>query len=430
MFPTPTGTAYFNSKHGCPKCNVIGIYSRVARRVSFPNFSAQIRTDTSFRDRCDPLHHNERSPLEDITLPNSSPFLDMIKDFPTSDSLHLLEEGVMKRCLNTWLNKSSNFMRKLTSSQKCEIDKLIIYCNKELSSDINREVRILQYIRYYKATEFRTILLYSGMVIFKDVLDNRIYTHFLKLCLAVRLCYCKTYVKQKNCLSLARKLFSEFCTNYVTIYGEDSIVSNIHNVIHIVDDVEYCGPLNDVSTYPFENYLREIKSNVAPSKEPIVQIVNRIAEITLEQKIGDFDIKKMELDISKWLPKLKYPSDESGVIIFKFIQITPNVHLSTKKCGDRWFLTKFDDLVEMKYARQIDQSYFISGSKIKYKTDFFLYPYSSHYTNIYLTNGDRADGNLFYNIRDITAKMMCLSYGNHFVFMPVLHSLDEFAIFL
>lgn len=50
----------------------------------------QLRTDSLFRNRFQEGHHQQYSVLETIPV-------DMIQDFPTSDSLHLLDLGVCKR---------------------------------------------------------------------------------------------------------------------------------------------------------------------------------------------------------------------------------------------------------------------------------------------------------------------------------------------
>lgn len=65
--------------------------------MSFPRIAIseierenELRTDEKFRDRFQPEHHLNYSILEKLKI-------DMIKGFPTSDPLHLLDLGLMKR---------------------------------------------------------------------------------------------------------------------------------------------------------------------------------------------------------------------------------------------------------------------------------------------------------------------------------------------
>lgn len=148
------GTAYFNSKHGCQKCSTIGTYFSNVRRTCFPQFDAPLRTDVDFRNRVDVLHHKENSPLENLRSPDGIPRLDMIRDFSVSDPLHLLYQGVMKFCLRIWSDGTPVYENKWSKDDKSRIDQIIYLCNKNLSSDMNRHVRTLKFIKFFKATEF------------------------------------------------------------------------------------------------------------------------------------------------------------------------------------------------------------------------------------------------------------------------------------
>lgn len=83
----------------------------------------------------------------------------------------------------------------------------------------------------------------------------------------------------------------------------------------------------------------------------------------------------------------------------------------------------------MKYAIRKNSTYFISGSAIKEKTIFFREPYSSDKTDIYVSNGDKNEMQL-YDFKNIKAKMMCLSYGDQYVFIPILHNIFEMEIYV
>lgn len=77
---------------------VQGVYSNTHRKVCYPRIAiterekeAERRTDERFRSRYQPEHHNGYSVVEKLPI-------DMIRQFPTSDSLHHLDLGIMKRC--------------------------------------------------------------------------------------------------------------------------------------------------------------------------------------------------------------------------------------------------------------------------------------------------------------------------------------------
>lgn len=88
------GTVNFNHRYGCQKCMVQGEFYRCMSFhrivVTDAERDREMRTDQRFRERYQREHHLLKSPLESLPI-------DMVKQFPVSDSLHLIDLGVMKR---------------------------------------------------------------------------------------------------------------------------------------------------------------------------------------------------------------------------------------------------------------------------------------------------------------------------------------------
>lgn len=87
-----SGVMNFNAKHGCMKCTVVGEYSHVSHTVTFQSVDCPKRNNADFREKVYGRHHKKDSPLLALNV-------DMVEDFPVSDSLHLIDLGVMKRLL-------------------------------------------------------------------------------------------------------------------------------------------------------------------------------------------------------------------------------------------------------------------------------------------------------------------------------------------
>lgn len=126
--------------------------------MSFPHTCEEKRTDTSYRNRANPGHHREFSIIEELPI-------DMVKDFITSDSLHLFHLGIMKKLLLVWLGESENFEFKWKQNDITNINRLLAKCNADMPSDVHRAVRDLNCIKFWKGTEFRSFLHYVGMVV-------------------------------------------------------------------------------------------------------------------------------------------------------------------------------------------------------------------------------------------------------------------------
>lgn len=313
-----------------------------------------------------------------------------------------------------WIKGAYGYGAKWTTNQKQQISAMLLNTNQYLPTEIHRKVRSLQDIAYWKGSEFRTVLLYVGMIVFKGYLHRDIYHHFLLLSSAVTICSSDEY---KLFLPRARKMFGEYIEDQCELYGTHSLTSNFHNLIHIVDDVERFGNLNRISTYQFENCLGQIKSKLKLYNKPLEQVSRRLIEI------ANANMTTIDLD-RKFVPSVKYnhylPND-SSLIAFKEIIIRPDVLLSNRKCGDRFFLTTEKQIVEMQYVFMQNGEYYICGIPIIDKNKFFDYPFSSNFINIFqskMTKGSVTN----YKISEFKVKLICLKNLTDYVFIPLLHS--------
>lgn len=386
-------------------------------KVCFPRIvvtaeerAEQLRTDARFRSRFQPRHHQEYSILEKLPI-------DMIRTFPTSDSLHLLDLGIMKRLLLMWIGEFKSCPRTWTNAKIIEISNLLLNCNHTKPTDIHRSVRPLKVIKHWKATEFRTILLYVGIVIFKDFLTKEEYELFVNLFCIATICSTKTY---KLFIPKAKELIVEFIEMHIDMYDEHSITSNIHLLSHMTDDVEFLGDLSTISAYPFENKLQEIKSRLKQCNRPLQQIARRIHELSMSNL-------NVSWNLSENFPKLSHPlfspSDPNN-IIFQKIELKKKSILSSvnQNKKDRWFLTKQNHIVQFDSVIKTNNIYMIRGNSLKNKQNFFDKPFASQYLNIFSSDGEKNESSL-YELNNIKAKLFSIPYKDRFVFMPLLHTM-------
>lgn len=180
------GTVNFNHYHGCAKCTTIGKWDYKGHHMSFPRIDAPRRSDASFRNQDDEDHHKEISPMQELPI-------NMVEDFPIADSLHLLDLGVMKKCLVGWTHGSFNFRTKWSGREIDEVSLLLYSFNQYKPTEIHRAIRKLDCLKFWKGLEYRTFLLYLGVVILKDFLSVETYSHFLLIFCSVTICSSKSY---------------------------------------------------------------------------------------------------------------------------------------------------------------------------------------------------------------------------------------------
>ena len=96
-----------------------------------------------------------------------------------------------------------------------------------------------------------------------------------------------------------------------------------------------------------------------------------------------------------------------------------------KKEGDSWFLTKRGDIVKMKHAIEIRGSFRILGYRLEEKNNFFTNPMQSSKLLIDSSKGDVCSDLCTHSLKEITAKLLCLKSQENFVFMPLIHSMEN-----
>lgn len=77
----------------------------------------------------------------------------------------------------------------------------------------------------------------------------------------------------------AESLLKLYVTTGAQLYGGKYVTINVHNLIHLANDVRKHGSLDDFSTFPFENKLQKLKNLLRKSGKSLQQVVRRLQEI-------------------------------------------------------------------------------------------------------------------------------------------------------
>ena len=290
-------TKLYSGYYGCDKCSQKGSY--VEGKVTFPEFeNLLIRTDASFRTQENKEHHHAVTPF--CQLP-----IDLIMNFPI-DYMHQSCLGIMKRLLNAWIKGPRVY--RLSASQKDIISNRLIHIAPSIPSFFARKPRGLDDIEYWKATEFRQFLLYTGRIVLRGVLEHHIYTNFMHLSLAICILVSKRLNERLN--DKAETLLIKFLTEASQIYGAGFMVYNVHQLAHLSAEAKEFGNLDVVSAFPFENYLQTLKKKIRSSRRPLVQIIKRIAEF---ESIHNRFAKNSQENCKRFTPQEAFILDNQTV---------------------------------------------------------------------------------------------------------------------
>lgn len=335
----------------------------------FPELDCPRRTDSEFREKKYGGHHKCDSPLLRLDI-------DMIEQFPVSDSLHLLHLGIMKRMLFGWRDgKFRKTDMRWATGTIIKISSFLLECN--LPREIHRAMRGLDCLPHWKGTEYRSFLLYVGIVALKDHTSYEVYQHFLLLFCAIRICESERF---SHLIPLAKIMLDDYLERFRSIYGEHYMTSNIHNLTHLTDDVQKFGVLQSFSSYPFESMLGQMKRLVRSGNLPLPQIARRIIELSkLENtlNVSPKTIVSKKNNVQSVPPNFQFPDAE----YFSRIDLA-NFSLSTD-IANKWFLTEKEEIVGLKSIISKGNTFLLFGSKFAKHADFFELPLKSRSLNIY-----------------------------------------------
>ena len=225
----------------CSKCCAEGEWHG---RVVFHETDAPKRTDHSFRSKAQPEHHTGVSILE--TLP-----INMIECF-SLDYMHLVCLGIVLKLLWTWI-RGALFVgtRRIRLGWRSitQISARLVALASNVACDFARKPRSLSELARWKATELRQFLLYTGPIVLKGVIDDDLYNHFMLLHIAIKILVDNELCREFS--SYARDLILLFVKQCEEYYDIEFMSYNVHNLIHLTDDVERNGPLDSFSLFDF-----------------------------------------------------------------------------------------------------------------------------------------------------------------------------------
>jgi len=104
-------------------------------------------------------------------------------------------------------------------------------------------------------------------VLFQNRIPNELMLHFNLLNCALRILYDPTQCLRNN--PLAKELLIIYVNLMKQYFGKIHIIFNVHNLLHLSDDILRFGPLDSFSVISFENHLQTTKQLVRKGFQPL-----------------------------------------------------------------------------------------------------------------------------------------------------------------
>lgn len=396
-------TGYFS----CTKCHIEGSYSD--NRVCFPETkNLRLRTDSGFRLKLQADHHNGTSVIERI------PNFDMVDGFPL-DYMHLICLGVVKKLLmSLWCcGKPST---KIAFRNVTNISDSLINFAKCMPLEFNRKPRSLIEVKRWKATEFRQFLFYTGPVALRNQLNKDRYLNFITLHVASTILSNRKY---NDSIDYAHSLLQYFVETFKILYGQENMSHNIHNLMHLSNDVRHHGALDDFSAFPFENFLQTILKSIRKSDKPLSQIIRRRSEKT------QLAYKNKINNVSKKYPIFSSTHSEGPTlninIMNQFKKVNFQNFVLQTAVPDNCCSLKNGNIIEIKNIVLYQNQYKIIGNKFLNLRDLYEQPCKSSELGIFVANLDLEPMEIF-NVSDIDHKCVKLEFETSYIIFPLIHT--------
>lgn len=306
-------------------------------------------------------------------------------DFPF-EYLHLLCLGVTKRLVTSYLTNNFGLLRcRLTKSMQSELNERVSFYANSLPNEFVRKIRPFSCIQYFKASEYRTLLLYTGPILFCKILPDRYYKHFLLLHFATYILINENlshlYENASACLQKFLFLLKELFTSSAYTY-------NAHCLTHIVDFVKMYGSLDKFSSFPYENFLFLLKKRIKSGSHISAQSVNALQ--TLRQLYCDQRVRNLYFSS-------KFPNNCAVVV---------------RSGESRYvFIEQYDE----------ESNCILRGRLLRFFTDFYDEPYPSSVIGIGIFTLSES---MIYDCNPVS-KCVVFPQDNKYIIFPYASSVSE-----
>ena len=352
-----------NAFRGCGYC----------RQVGFRHLDSTVFQTSVGVPRSDALYAENK----ESNQTNVSPLVHVIplrRNFPP-DYLHCVLLGITRKLFSYYFTtvRGMRIPCKLSVGQQTLINNDVANFQKYIPREFQRRIRKFSELQHFKAAEFRTYLLYIGPIVLKNYLPTDYYRHFLLLHFAVYV-FCSNSCK--HLYSHAKSCIDLFVHQMPELFGRQSVVYNVHCLLHLHEYVELYGPLDSFSAFRFENYLGVLKRRIKCTNNIFQHCVNQLLSV---REIYTSLSQPSHLFFSNSSPNNCAVLENNVYILIDFVS---------------------EDLV--------------SGYKLYFVKSMYVYPYESSFLNI----GCFRKSNVYLRRKRPISKAICVLDEDEFLVMP------------
>lgn len=261
----------FHAYFGCTFCyqEAESVRGGVRFMVTVP---AEERTNASWRsdlmqvlqNQLDPLIAEKDEPHRGVKGPSTLCNLDYFTlSFCVVDYMHGIL-GVVKTHMELIIQNSRKNMWVGLDKNIMGIEHIIHTVDSRIKSiqsntTVVRELRLFKDLKYWKASEFKSWLLFYCIPCLTGILKDKYVKHLAMLSKATFLLLQKSVTLDD--LEEAHRLFILYSFYFQEYFGEDNLTYNVHLLRHIFKGIFNFGPMWGHNSFPFESQNRFLVLN-------------------------------------------------------------------------------------------------------------------------------------------------------------------------
>jgi len=264
--PLLRNTKQFNGKYGCDFCLHYGGGPYIWETPEPP-----LRTETDhFR------HAMLATPAQPVMgVKGPSPLMElesfnMITGF-VPEYQHSVCLGVTKQIASLWLDSKHHKEDWYLGSKVNDIDQGLKAINPPL--EVTRAPRSLKDRKFWKASEWRSFLLFYALPVLSGILKKKYWNHLFLLVFSMHTLLHDAI--KANHVDMAERALRKFVRNFEKLYGAKNVSFNVHLLMHLATSVRNWGPLWATSTFPFESFNGTLLKFFNGTTHVLDQIVKR-----------------------------------------------------------------------------------------------------------------------------------------------------------
>ncbi|XP_044019146.1 uncharacterized protein LOC122859549 isoform X1 [Aphidius gifuensis] len=391
-----------NSDSPCSRCKVCRTPLQGDNRA-LRTVDDEKRNDREYRDREDAFHHKASracglADLEHFDIVNNVVF----------DSMHAVFLGIVKRFLSILVGGRDNPNLKLDELNIVKINVRLAFIKNCCPEEFARRPEDITKFSKMKATEFRQILLYSGAVAFRGIINSAIYLHFLTFSCAIRLLTCPKVSEAE--ITFAENLIKTYVKNVENFFNHHFLTYNCHILLHLAEDVRNFGPLDGISAFPYENNMQYFAATCRKPTQYLEQIVNRREERKLRNIEENPRVNFSLIPGKLWTSPFPLPTELiSAAAQYQTLQ-TPKYKINTNN-KDNIFMLK-NKTLGMVQNIILDKGKFkllFQKFNIQLNSFFQIGNWQSSFFGVFRCS-DLSDKQQIIDVEDIHAKCFCMPY--------------------